>query len=81
MTLYEFNTLDLNGRAAAAWEGKHLGTRLDHDRRILVYSLPDFYAEVFYDAASNEITECRGFKSLHLLAPYLEIKTSGFSVN
>jgi len=81
MTLYEFNELDLNGRAAAAWEGTHLGTRSEENCRILVYSLPEFYAEVFYDVLSNEIVRCRGFRSLHLLSPYLTIKASDFGVN
>ncbi|WP_345948989.1 hypothetical protein ABDD95_19265 [Mucilaginibacter sp. PAMB04274] len=73
VTLYEFNIKNLNGRAQIAWQGEHIATRTEGDQRILLFSLPDFYAEVFYDTINNEIIDCRGFTALHLLSPYIEI--------
>lgn len=73
VTLYEFNALDDNGRAEVAWTGTYLGQREEGDQIIQLYSLPDFYTEVFYDPAKNEITRIRGFKKLHLLTPYIQL--------
>ncbi|WP_158829119.1 hypothetical protein [Mucilaginibacter lacusdianchii] len=72
MTLYEFNALNENERAEVLWEQTPLSQRFEQPSCvILLYSLQDFYAEVFYDQEENRITRVRGFRALHLLAPYL----------
>jgi len=37
------------------------------------YSLPRFYAEVFYDAADNKISDICSFTSNRQLAPYIAL--------
>jgi hypothetical protein len=70
ITLYDFIAMDDNGRADAAWSGTYLGERQEGELIVQLYSLPDFYAEVFYDSARNQVARIRGFKKLQLLAPY-----------
>ena len=71
LTLYEFNALDLNGRAEAAYAGAYLADRRDGECMVQLYGQGDFYIELFYHRQRNEILQVRGFKRLHLLAPYL----------
>lgn len=72
ITLYQFNQLSENEKADTAWTGAYLGNRTEEDHIVQLYSLPDFYVEVYYSPGTNAITRFRAFKQLRLLAPYLE---------
>lgn len=71
MTLLEFNALDLNEKAEALWRGTFLAERESDGQTIQLYSLPSFYAELFYDPLANKITDLRAFTSRQGLVPYL----------
>ncbi|MFT5217131.1 MAG: hypothetical protein ACI83H_002265 [Glaciecola sp.] len=63
MTLYEFNSLELNEQMEAV---NQLGTFLDNyvtdEERCNCYAIDKFFVEVVYDAEHNAITELRSFK-------------------
>jgi hypothetical protein len=71
MTLYEFNALNLNEKAAAVWRGTYLAERSLNGLIVQLYSLPGCYVEVFYEPAANQITGFEAFTNKQLLAPYL----------
>ena len=73
MTLYEFNALDNEARAAAAMQGNFIDVRCEENLKIALYGHPEFYAEVFYDGESNRIVKSRAFTSLVLLAAYINL--------
>lgn len=72
MTLAEFEALDINGRADHLWNYRPLDERRKAERTILLYSLPQFYAEVHYQWGDNRIVEIRAFTQLAQLSPYLK---------
>lgn len=72
ITFYQFNQLSENEKAIATWAGTYLSNRTEDEHIIQLYSLPDFYVEVFYSPTANHIDRFRAFKSLRQLAPYLE---------
>jgi hypothetical protein len=72
MTLYEFIGMDESDQAEAIWSGVFIGERETNNFRILLYSIDEFYVEVFYDDISNEIKRFRPFTTLLLLEPYLD---------
>ncbi|RFZ91278.1 hypothetical protein D0C36_20310 [Mucilaginibacter conchicola] len=74
MTLLESNDLDLDGKPGAVWRGSFLAGRTAEEMTIQLYRLPGFYAKVFYDAASNKISDIRSFTSNSGLAPYVALK-------
>jgi hypothetical protein len=63
--------LDINSRAEFLWNFSPLDERREDGWLVLLYSLPGFYAEVFYDGLDNRIVKIRGFNSLQPLAAYL----------
>ncbi|WP_299525977.1 hypothetical protein [uncultured Lutibacter sp.] len=71
MTLYQFNTLELNEQMEAV---NQLGTFLDNyignGERCNCYAIDKFFVEVVYDAEHNTITEIRSFKTGYLLDKY-----------
>jgi hypothetical protein len=72
MDLYEFKLHSLTGKAQLVWEkGNLLAIRCTPERRICLYHLDKFFAEVWYDQALNRITNVRAFKSRTCLEPYL----------
>lgn len=73
MTLYEFNALNEEEKAAAAMQGNFVDVRFEDGLKIALYSHPDFYAEVFYDGASNQIVRSRAFNSAAPLAAYIHL--------
>lgn len=72
MTLYEFNMMDKDQKAATVWSGVHIGDRHDKHHDILLYQVYGFYVEVYYDRAENTIVTFRSFSSTGQLTPYLE---------
>lgn len=73
ITLYAFNQLSENEKAEATWGGTYLSNRTEDGRLIQLYSLPDFYVEVYYHPEANTITRFRAFKSLGQLVPYIRL--------
>lgn len=73
MTLFEFNALNEDDKAATAMQGKFMDIRFDQGLKVALYSHPDFYAEVFYDGTNNRITQCRAFTSITSLAAYIHL--------
>ncbi|MDB5141071.1 MAG: hypothetical protein JWR12_2987 [Mucilaginibacter sp.] len=71
LTLYDFNSLNANEKADAVWTGIFLTDREDNGLKVQLYSLNDFFVEVFYDPVANKILRFRAFKSYELLQPYL----------
>ena len=71
LSLYDFNALNDNEKAEAVWHGTFLADRQDGELTIQLYSLTNFYVEVFYDPKANRITGFRSFNTKSLLVPYL----------
>jgi hypothetical protein len=71
LSLYDFNLLSDDEKAAAVWAGTFLGDREENGLRVQLYGVGAFYVEVFYDGLANRILRFRAFKTYDLLAPYL----------
>ena len=68
---FHFMTSDL--RAEAVWVyGTYLAIRSDRDHYVALYSMGDFFVEVWYNPVVNEIVYTLGFTSVELLEPYLK---------
>ena len=72
MTIYEFIGMNESEKAEAVWHGVIIANREDKEHRILLYTMDEFYVEVFYDNISNEIRRFRPFTTIQLLDPYLD---------
>lgn len=72
MSLTEFETLDINGKADYLWNYQPLDERREAEHTILLYSLPKFYAEVHYHWGDNRIVEVKAFTQLAQLTPYMK---------
>ncbi|WP_377101304.1 hypothetical protein [Mucilaginibacter calamicampi] len=73
VSLFRFLDLDINEKANYVWQGTYIATRTETDKRILLYNLGEFYAEVVYDALNNEITYIKGFRANSHLVPYMNL--------
>lgn len=71
IALFHFLDLDINQQAEYVWQGTYLDMRTEDSYRILLYNLGEFYAEVFYNAKTNEIAYIKGFKANSHLVPYM----------
>ena len=72
MSLYEFTALSSDQQLAIVWEqGQFLALRDEAGQRIGLYTLGEFFVEVFYDPAMNEIIRHRVFVTDELLLPYV----------
>ncbi len=71
MTLYEFNTLPMDGKANAVWNGTFIMHRQKSGSKYSLYSISGFFVEVSYDHIKNEITNFRSFRTKRLLENYL----------
>jgi hypothetical protein len=73
ISLYLFSHYSKEKRAELVWKnGQFLALRQEGDRRIALYHLKEFFAEVWYSQEGNEIVLVRGFNSRGMLEPYLE---------
>ncbi|HTE01448.1 MAG TPA: hypothetical protein VK668_19310 [Mucilaginibacter sp.] len=73
ITLYEFNGLSENDKGEEVFNSSFLGNREEGGIKVQLYSLEDFYVEVYYDPVNNRILRFRAFKRLHILAPFIKI--------
>ncbi|RFZ92929.1 hypothetical protein D0C36_16200 [Mucilaginibacter conchicola] len=71
MTMDVFNMLSLDEKADVVWSGTFLSDRIKDEFCIQLYSLPDFYVEVFYEVKANKIVDFRPFTDKQALVPYL----------
>ena len=71
LTLKEFNALGEAEKAEVIWSGVFLADREENGLIVQLFSLENFYAEVFYDANANKILRVRAFTALSQLTPYL----------
>lgn len=74
ITLQDFESLNENQRTAyLSKAGTFLGfTRTTNKLIVDLYSIADFYIEVFFDSLSEELLYIKPFSNLDRLAPYLE---------
>jgi len=72
ITLYQFLALDLNEQAEVLWKGAYLGNRMEGKVTVQLYSVSNFYAELYYDRVENSIIKIRPFNNKDLLEPYLQ---------
>lgn len=73
ISLYEFNRLDIDSKYSLVWEhGVFLMNRYEGNFKINLYSLFDFFIEIWYQSEMSSIEKIRTFKSLEALEPYLE---------
>ncbi|MFI5163317.1 MAG: hypothetical protein ACHQHN_18705 [Sphingobacteriales bacterium] len=71
MTLHEFNVLDDNAKADAAWRGSFLADREENGLAIQLYAIDSFFVELLYDAGANKILSFHSFTTKNLLGTYL----------
>jgi len=71
LTLYDFNALTDDQKAEAVWQGTFLADREENGLAVQLYSLDNFYVEVFYDPKTNNVSRFQAFTSKQLLVPYL----------
>ncbi|MBC7915101.1 MAG: hypothetical protein H7Y07_13370 [Pyrinomonadaceae bacterium] len=72
MKLSDFVKLSTDEQAEAASKGVYLGERDIKPYVIFLFTIDNFFAEVFFDEVRNRITRVKPFKSIHALDPYLE---------
>lgn len=74
MNLYDFFGNDHAQRAILVGEhGKFLTIRVSGEYSVCLYAMDNFFAEIWYRIADNQVDFVRGFKSNALLEPYLEL--------
>lgn len=72
MDFYEFNYLPGSERAELVWQHGRLLTTRDHmGCTVVLYKMPEFFAEVWYSPEDNQIALVHGFNSTELLEPYI----------
>ena len=71
--LYNYKILSFKNQAKLLWEdGVYLDVRGEESYKVQLHSLYNFFVEVYYNPATNEIEKFRTFKSDNCLEPYLE---------
>jgi len=76
MTLYQFNSLELDEQLKIVWnEGEFIDNHFSIIERCNLYAIDKFFVEVVYDAEHNTITELKSFKTGHLLDKYSNLNT------
>ncbi|PTQ92409.1 hypothetical protein C8P68_1129 [Mucilaginibacter yixingensis] len=71
MTLYEFNILSPKEQEIATVNGEFLETRKEAGQTVALYSISNFFVELWYDCTQNKITRLNSFKSISRLDPYV----------
>jgi hypothetical protein len=73
MKLYTFLGLSDSEQYDAVWsEGVHVDTHIKDNIAINLYSINDFYCEVYYDMKTNKILYKQSFKQGERLHKYLD---------
>lgn len=72
MKLYEFIALSEEEQFNTIWNlGTHVDTHINENIAINLYSINEFYVEVYYDRIANKIIDKKSFKQGVLLEKYL----------
>lgn len=71
MDIYTFLSLSKDEQEIAVSKADFLSERNETSYKVKLYSLEDFYIEVFFTSAA-EIVKFKAFKSRRLLIPYLD---------
>jgi hypothetical protein len=72
MKLYDFSILSEEEQYNVIWSlGVHVDTYIKDNLAINLYSINDFYCEVYYDMNTNKILYKKQFKQGELLDKYL----------
>jgi hypothetical protein len=71
LTLDDFNAPNETEQAEAIWQGTFLADREENGLTVRLYSLNNFYGEMFYNAHTNKLLGLRAFNAINELAPYL----------
>jgi hypothetical protein len=72
MDIYTFLSLSKDEQEKAVSDADFLSERTETSYRVKLYSVEDFYVEVFLTSAATEIVKFKAFKSRRLLIPYLD---------
>ncbi len=73
MTLHTFLLHNHEQRAAfVRAKGVFLTVRTSGDYQMVLFAIDNFFAEVWYRRADQQVKMVRAFRSTALLAPYLE---------
>jgi hypothetical protein len=73
MDFYEFNYLPGSDRAELVWQhGRLLTTRGHMGYTVVLYKMPEFFAEVWYSPEDNQIALVHGFNNPELIESYIE---------
>jgi hypothetical protein len=74
MTLYEFLILSEDEQFNTVWnKGVFVGQHIENEIAINLYSINEFFVEVYYDQKENKILYKKTFKQGILLDKYLKI--------
>ena len=74
MSLYEFIALAEHEQAEVTWQGEFCMTRDDLTHTIALYKVHQFYVEVFYNNATNEIERLNPFIAKKRLTLYFHFQ-------
>jgi len=72
MTIYEFIELSTEEQVNTIWQGTFIGNRNYKGFNVVLYSIENFFVEVFYNQTENAITQIRPFRSQTRLNPYID---------
>ncbi|MDP9077759.1 MAG: hypothetical protein M3O71_10080 [Bacteroidota bacterium] len=71
LTIEEYHALNETEKAAAILQGTYLADREENGLIVQLYSIGNFYGELFYDPFANKILRWQAFEGTKLLSPYL----------
>ena len=73
VTLNEFNELTTDEKDWHLWHGAtFLHVYTTDQYRVNLFHLNDYYIELWYNISGNKVDHIRAFKSIELLAPFLD---------
>ena len=55
MKIHEFIQLDMHQKAEVAWSATFLADRTDKEDNILLFSMGDFFVEIYYNTKDKEL--------------------------
>ena len=71
LTMEEYDALAEAEKAAAILNGDFLADREENGLIVQLYSVGNFYGELYYDSLANKILRWRAFEGTQQLGPYL----------
>ena len=72
-TLQEFSALQFEKKCdVVTYQGQYLGCRVLSECKVFLYSIEDFFIEVFYSPRYEKVLMINAFDEVRGLTPYLE---------